>query len=49
MTEKLIGAAILGVTIVVWVWPQQQEMYGLHEGAYGLFTLAAIILARRSA
>ncbi len=48
MTEKLIGAAILGVAIVAWVWAQNQELYALHEHAYGLFTLAAIIAARRA-
>jgi hypothetical protein len=48
MTDKLIGAAIFGVTAVVWVWAQEQEIYALHGGAYGFFTLAAIVLARRT-
>lgn len=49
MTEKLIGAAILGVTLALAVWANEQEIYALHGGAYGGFTLVAIILARRSA
>lgn len=43
MVEKLIGAAILGVTIAVYVWVQNQEIYALSGAAYGGFTLAAII------
>lgn len=46
--DKVIGAVILGVTIVIWVWAQDQEIYALHEGAYELFTLAAIIASRRA-
>ena len=49
MTEKLIGAAILGVTLALYVWVRDQGIYELHKDAYLGFTLAAIILARRSA
>ncbi len=49
MTDKLIGAAILGVTLALYVWAREQDLYALHGGAYMGFTLVAIILARRSA
>ena len=48
MTEKLIGAVILGVTVAIYVWVRDQGMYELHKDAYLGFTLAAIILARRT-
>ncbi len=48
MADKLIGAAILGVTIALYVWARDQELFALHENAYLGFTLVAIVLSRRA-